>query len=53
VVLEQEAESLGNLIQSQAAQTDATEAILILIEQLNEKPLTLEKAVFCVKELQV
>lgn len=53
VVLQQEVENLGNLVETQAAQSDALEECLSLIDSLNEKPLSLDKAAQCIKELKV
>ncbi|CAB3360945.1 Hypothetical predicted protein [Cloeon dipterum] len=52
IVMEQEVEKLGNVIDSQGKQIESTDAVLQLMEQLCEKPLSLDKAANCIKELK-
>lgn len=53
IVIEQEAEKLGEVVIKQSKQIDDLESALCLIEKLNEKPLSLDKAAYCVKVLKV
>ncbi|XP_059486517.1 septin-interacting protein 1 [Neocloeon triangulifer] len=52
IVIEQEVEKLGEVIDKQGKQIENSESALQLIEKLCEKPLSLEKAAFCIKELK-
>jgi len=53
IVIEQELEKLVTVVENQEKQVINTESALSLIEKLNEKPLSLDKAAYCVKELKV
>ena len=44
---------MGEVIVKQSKQIDDLESALSLIEKLNEKPLSLDKAAYCVKVLKV